>query len=79
MKKYAVVSILAMMASLCEEADANESGCPICGNHSKNETGECSHCGTYRCKECNKYHIGDPSWKCTEEGVDIPDANHSNS
>lgn len=74
-EKWIALGMLFGAMALAEEADnKNGEGCRICGCLSKNSTGECAHCGTYRCEECKKYHIGDPARKCTEEGVDIPDA-----
>ena len=38
----------------------------------KAPTGECSHCGTYICKTCEKMHLGDATKACPGDGVPVP-------
>lgn len=49
--------------------------CRMCGNTGKNSTGECHHCGVYRCGTCQLYHLGDGTQACPGKhlGVEIPE------
>lgn len=70
-RRAAFVTVLAMLGDLPRE-ERPKDGCPICGKSSKAFTGECSYCGTYICKTCEKMHYGDATQACPGQGIAVP-------
>lgn len=70
-RRAAFVTVLALLGELPRE-ERPRTGCPICGKADKAPTGECSHCGTYICKTCEKMHLGDATKACPGDGVPVP-------
>lgn len=69
------ITILAFLGGLNVDRPApSADACPMCGHSEKYPTGECSNCGVYKCKTCEKHHIGNPAQRCNGMGVEIPGA-----
>lgn len=70
-RRMLLVNLLTVLTNPPPPPVPSKDACPLCGHSSKYDTGECSHCGTYQCKTCSKYHIGDPAQVCNGHGVEI--------
>ena len=67
MKSRVPLSAFALLATLedLERGHAPEppprTACPMCGSTAKTPTGECAHCGVFKCPKCGNYKLGDAS------------------
>lgn len=75
-RRTAFVTVLALLGGMQprEPGPVSPNACPMCGRTGKFDTGECSFCGVYKCKTCEKHHLGNPAQPCNGMGVDIPGA-----